>query len=247
MKTTRILSLLIPLLVVSNARSQTSVTDSPQAQVAASSMHTNTLWEALKGKVDFGLDVGVTKLQDLNINQINGRDLPYLIGPGTTLDKAIYKFNPGIRVDLSARCRFTDSLSLGLETGFIYDSVDKRERSLTIFGTPLTQQASVSNEGIYEVPILADMVYRFPTTGRLKPYVGVGLGGAVTILDVPEPTQSDFTFAYQGVAGVSVDIAEQWDMGLGYKFLGTLDHDLGIFKTDPTYTHCVFVSWTYRY
>ena len=247
MRTTRILTLIIPLLVVANARSQTALVDSSQAQFAASSTHTNTLWEDLQGKVYIGFDVGVALQQDLKIKQISGLDLPIMVAPGTTLDKAAYEFDPGIRVDLNARYRLTDSLSLGLEAGFIYNNINKIEVTETSLGTTSTAEFGASDSRIYQVPILADMVYRFPTHGRLKPYVGAGLGGVVTILELPSSTQNDFTFAYQGMAGISVEIDPQWDMGLGYEFLGTLDHTLGDLKTDPMYTHCVFISWTYKY
>jgi opacity protein-like surface antigen len=64
------------------------------------------------------------------------------------------------------------------------------------------------------------------------PYIGGGVGGAATFFDTdgfyrPVPggsvtlhgSDSDFVFAWQGLAGVRLDVNNTMSVGLGYRFL----------------------------
>ena len=65
-------------------------------------------------------------------------------------------------------------------------------------------------------------------------------------------TATDFLFGYQALAGIKYDISRGWDFKVGYKFLATAEgHDWTIngvnVKTDPTMSHSIFASLTYKF
>ena len=60
------------------------------------------------------------------------------------------------------------------------------------------------------------------------PYVGAGIGGAVTELEVYQhhfyASDTDITPAYQALAGVRFTLNRHTEMGVGYRFLATTSH-----------------------
>ena len=79
---------------------------------------------------------------------------------------------------------------------------------------------------------MVNALYDIKTPSRIHPYLGVGVGGAnVKVADVGPvgPTNFDdsqWTFAYQGIAGVAATLAETFEAFVEYRYLGTLGLDL---------------------
>lgn len=134
-----------------------------------------------------------------------------------------------------------------MQTAEIWNSVD------TLNGQ------SVSGAGlsvdIHQIPVLANLVYKTPVKSGFSGYLGAGAGGIASIFSVSgegtSASDTDYTFAYQGMAGVKYQIAPNMDVGLGYKFLGTLDHHWTLegegFSTTSLYTHSILATFTFRF
>jgi len=111
---------------------------------------------------------------------------------------------------------------------------------------------------LVELPIMLNVIYTQPLGRHFSAYVGGGMGGAFSDYSSGwGSTESDTTFAFQGLAGLKYTFNEHWDLGVTYKFLGTTEHDVGSgwdsngnvteFKSDGTLTHSVLVALTCKF
>lgn len=79
---------------------------------------------------------------------------------------------------------------------------------------------------------MANALYDIPTQSRFHPYLGVGVGGADVKMGDVGPingtnfSDSQWAFAYQGIAGISATLADTFEAFVEYRYLGTLDLDL---------------------
>ncbi len=60
---------------------------------------------------------------------------------------------------------------------------------------------------------------------RFTPYIGAGVGYAYNKLDGAGISESESNFAYQGIAGVSYTIDNNWALTAQYNYVDTLDFD----------------------
>jgi len=179
------------------------------------------------------VDAGAAIQQDVNIKNGGGK----------------VDFDTGFRTGLGLGYNFCDSLSAQLETGVIGNSINN------VGGTSLS--AIGASAEIYEVPMLANVVYKIPTHSAWTPYFGIGAGGAATMLrssNVPlgfPKSATDFTFAFQGTAGLKYALGKNMELGVAYKFLGTTDHSWSqngvTLKTDGTMTHSILATFTWSF
>jgi opacity protein-like surface antigen len=149
-------------------------------------------------------------------------------------------FDPGVRFDVSLGYHLTKALAADFQTGFIYNSVDR------IAGTSLSDIGASAD--FYQIPLLLGLSYTVPIHGPIKGFLGAGLGGVISRFSGNSSggniDHTDFTFGYQGVAGIKYEFNDRMDVGLAYKFLGTTDHDFGSgTKSDGTMAHCIMVSF----
>jgi opacity protein-like surface antigen len=95
--------------------------------------------------------------------------------------------------------------------------------------------ASIHDTSFGTAPILANIIlqYQIPQT-IVVPYIGGGVGGALTFFDAhdyyqPVPggaivlhgSESDFVFAWQAQAGVRFNLNDTMSVGLAYRYLHT--------------------------
>jgi OmpA-OmpF porin, OOP family len=190
------------------------------------------------GRFYVNADLGGSLLQDVTIKNL-----------GTKVS-----FEPGVRGDVSFGYNVIGPMAVEFETGSIWNSLDGANRQMVFPGS--------EHVDLYQVPFLGNMVFRVPLKCGLTPYIGAGLGGVASTLDVRFPetfgfhrheSDTDFTFAYQGMAGLKYAFASDMEVGVGYKFLGTLDHSwfggnpFLVTETKPTYSHSIMASFTYRF
>jgi opacity protein-like surface antigen len=176
------------------------------------------------------LDAGVSMVQDLNIKG------------GNTVE-----INPGARFDGAFGWQFSKPLAAEFETGITLNSVDK------IGGIAVSSYGGRAD--IYQIPMLVNLVYTLPVQGKIKPYVGAGAGGIATMADMQTPlgniNDTDFTFGYQGFAGVRWTLSERADIGVAYKFMASLDHgwsSSGVtLKTDGMFTHALMLFFRWKF
>jgi OOP family OmpA-OmpF porin len=158
-------------------------------------------------------------------------------------------FDPGVRTSLNFGYNFCKSFAAEIETGSIWNSLDK------VNGTPLSD---FNQEGdLYQVPILAKVIFKLPFENGLTPYIGGGVGGVGASLRLQDSfvddTDTDFAFAYQGEAGLKYAINEHIEVGVGYKFIGTSGYSF--FENDPffqaktsnSYNHSILASFVWNF
>jgi len=163
-------------------------------------------------------------------------------------------YNPGIRADVALGYNINDSWAVELSTGVIWNSMDK------VNGVPLSSFNETFDT--YIIPNLVNVIYKVPTKSSWTPYVGVGVGSVVSIVDInadnfhggnPDLSDSDFTFAYQAEAGLKYSLTKNVSIGIDYKFLGTLAQSWYMrsfanhLETDATYTHAILVNFNWKF
>ncbi len=127
------------------------------------------------------------------------------------------RYDVGAAFDMVLGYAFNRWVSAEVETGFRWTSVDS------------IQDAWVDDTDYSAVPILANIVLQYPIPRtRIVPYLGAGVGGAATMLDIGMISTpagdfwgdtSDFVFAWQLFAGVRVELSPHVSIGLAYKFV----------------------------
>jgi opacity protein-like surface antigen len=162
-------------------------------------------------------------------------------------------FNPGVRGDVSIGYNFIPQLAAEFETGTIWNSLDSRSRRVVFPGT--------DEADLFQVPFLANLVFRIPCHNGFIPYIGGGIGGVASTFALhadnagfhAHANDTEFTFAYEGMAGVKYAFASNMEVDVGYKFLGTLEQTWFnnnpnlITRADPLYSHSFLVSFAYRF
>jgi opacity protein-like surface antigen len=186
-------------------------------------------------------EIGGTLLRDLNVKNT-----------GTRLS-----FDPGSRVDFSFGYNIVPQVSVGFETGVIWNSVDRAN------GVSLSSMDERAD--LYQVPFLANLIFRAPLPGGFSAYLGAGAGGVASTFDLRQDQviggtefrfhdrDSDFTFAYEGMAGLKYAFGWNMEVGVGYKFMGTLNHTW--FEGDPNletrtghvYSHSILATFTWGF
>ncbi len=152
------------------------------------------------------------------------------------------EFDPGVRagigVGYTLRATPSYEAAVQFESGVIYNSIN---RFRSDFG-----DASADGD-MYQVPILADILYTFSAGPRLVPYVGIGGGGVYSRVHIESmegffvgDTSDSFDPAVQALVGVRYKLDERNEIGLGYKFLAA-------FAEETIQTHAVSLTYVLRF
>jgi opacity protein-like surface antigen len=157
--------------------------------------------------------------------------------------RAITSFDTGFRLDFKGGVACGENWAFELETGVIYNAVDKIDGASLDPGDRLE---------FAEIPLLLNVIYKLPFRGPLTAYVGAGVGGVVGTYYAESSGfssyTSDLTFGYQAMAGVRYALNDRWDIGVAYKFLGTSEHEWDAdVKSNGTRTHSVLATVSYRF
>jgi opacity protein-like surface antigen len=182
-------------------------------------------------------DVGSALQQDTQFHQSN----PMRIQGAT--------FNPGVRADVDLGYNLNDTWAVEFETGVNWNSIN------SVGGLELD---SISESfDTYTIPLLANVIYKFPTQSSWTPYVGMGVGGVVSMADFGNATSDSsdtcFTFAWQAEAGLKYALTKNASIGVAYKYFNTLnerwffsnvnDH----VKFDGVHIHAIVASFTWTF
>lgn len=184
-------------------------------------------------------------------------DLDLSLPSGTYRIQPFVRFDTGVRFDVTLGYQLFKNVALEFNTGLIYNHATQVgvDVSTPIIDGTATIELDGLEADMYQIPLLFNVIYQVPTHWALKPYVGVGAGGVYSILDInanlPDiswgETLNDFTFGYQGMVGVTCQISKHIDVGVGYKFLGTFDHEDKGSKTEGTRTHSASILFTWHF
>lgn len=179
------------------------------------------------------IDAGVNIVNDIDFDAFGG--------------SATLELDPGFRGSVAGGYRFTPMIAAELETGFLFNSVDQ------ISGPG--GSASIDDTVFSQVPILANVIFRFENSSPFTPFVGAGAGGVASFLSVDDGTtddsDSDFVFAWQLQAGVHYKISDTMSAGLTYKYLGTDGPGFDIegveFEVDSVHNHAIMGSFNWSF
>jgi opacity protein-like surface antigen len=178
----------------------------------------------------FEVNPGVVWMQDVSYRE-----------PGVS---GSFRVDPGPSLELALGYNLNQSLLIEVQSGLL---------AFTGTSSHLNQFDVYVRDDIYQVPIMARLIYKVPLRSRFRPFVGVGVGGVYTSVDedagfyFARSVGSDFTFGYQACAGVRYQINRLIALGLAYDFIGTLDHNFGNVHIGQTLTHNVAVSLSLQF
>ena len=150
-------------------------------------------------------------------------------------------FNHGVRLDGTVGYRFDSSWAVEVEGGFAGNQIS------SIGGVkPLTDIF------LYQYPVLANVVYRYPLGEHWRVWAGVGAGAVWSTLDFNGIVDdTDLQYAYQAKAGVGYAVGKTIEFSICYKFLGTGDHSWNIVgdpgNTEGNMSHSVMAAITLKF
>ena len=177
----------------------------------------------IAGRGYLSLDVGLALQQDITLQRAG--------------DSRRLSFDPGARLDLSGGLHLSESWRAELELGFIFNSV-----------SAIDGESAGSSAEYFQVPIMANGIYTLPLHGPIRVYVGAGLGGVASMFwNNLFDADDSFTFGYQAIVGAKYALNDSLDLGLSYKLLGTLEHDLGPATADGTFSHSILAAITFKF
>lgn len=146
--------------------------------------------------------------EDATLSEIGGP-----VTGGTEL-----KLSAGTQFDFAVGGRLTPWLALEAELGSAFNEVDS------------VGNWSYPDSSLYQLTMMANVVFELPQ-GRLVPFAGFGAGGVYSTLSFgnyyyyyyseSDGYGDDFVAACQTFAGLRVQIAEGWNLGVVYRFLAT--------------------------
>jgi len=183
-----------------------TVFDSPTSSPAGSTGPEHDNATPLGGKVYFGFDAGAALQQNITLSDTVG-------------DSEQVAFDPGVSLDVQAGYNLTKNWAAELELGLVISPVQYSYALGTdCMGVDLVQ-----------LPVMVNLVYSQPLGKNCSVYLGVGAGGVFSHYEdvYGDTTPSASAFGYQGMAGFKYSINQKWDLGVGYKCLGTTSYDVG--------------------
>lgn len=221
-------------------------TQSPQSQTGDSQFFlTRNLYVQFDG--------GLAYQQDATLEETISSGIP-----PANFTSGTVTFNPGIRGNIALGYNINQSWAAEFETGVLWNSIDSFDST-----TLSTVGASFDT---YTIPLLVNIVYRIPIKGPWTSYLGVGAGGAASILSYSQTylgtryswDSSDFAFGYQAKAGLQYKLSRNASLGIAYEFLGTANPSWGStqnfgtpanyqFKEKGFYTHSLVISFTWNF
>jgi opacity protein-like surface antigen len=144
---------------------------------------------------------------------------------GRLAERELYQsvtFQPGIRFDIEPFYNVTDWFSVGVEGAFIYNTI----HSIQIEDVSLySGDAALGNGALYQVPILANARFQFPSDGPFRGYCGGGVGGvwdySTISLGGSNFTNYQWNYAFQLTVGFVYTIAPGLDLDTSFKALCT--------------------------
>ncbi|MGE0152326.1 MAG: OmpA family protein [Reyranellaceae bacterium] len=104
-------------------------------------------------------------------------------------------------------------------------------------------------ERVQSGALMANFIYEFFSDGVVSPYIGAGAGAAF-VKGKGQLDDSDFVFAYQGIAGVNVKVSPNVVLSADYRYFRTADPQLkenGVSADFDYVNHTGMVGLAYRF
>jgi len=168
-------------------------------------------------------------------------------GDGRTYNKFV--FQPGIRFDLEPGYNVTDWFRVGLESSFIYNQLHSVSSNNNVF----YKGSTFGNGGFYQVPVLANVTFTYPTDGPIRGYLGAGTGAAWDILQLSIDADEAYTsyhwnFVWEVTAGFTYNVMPGLDLDIAYKLLSTPNPNFqGQGQYQASFNHTAEIGLAYRF
>jgi opacity protein-like surface antigen len=155
----------------------------------------------------------------MGVNFANDLDVKVSATPTRGPSSGTFDVETGFRLSTGYDFKVNDYFSAELETGFIYNDIN--DESIPDFGAWYGQ-----------VPLLVNLVVRYPFESGWTPFAGIGGGVSVGILDlsfrqftpedkVVEESGVKLKPAWQILGGLQYRLNENWALSFVYKYLET--------------------------
>jgi OmpA-OmpF porin, OOP family len=191
------------------------------ALMAALPVHAQFDWQH---RVYVKADGGGVVTSDTDVKEIFGP-----VPAGTEIE-----FDPGPRFGIALGYNVTDWFATELEFGILANSIKDITGAQSIEGTFLN------------TPVLVNVKLQLPTGTPFTPYIGIGGGGASSVLDLDHldyggmhisGTASDAVYAWQAFGGFRIALNDHMGLGLEYRYFRagapTFEGDHGFFSDLP--------------
>jgi len=152
------------------------------------------------------------------------------------------EMNPGVRVDVAVGYMIARDWAIEVQSGLTWNEVDKI--TAEYMGDEMSENVDAD---LFQIPIMANLIYRMPLDSPFKPWIGAGAGGIFSMINGDDVDENDFTFAFQGMAGLDYELNESTSIGLGYKFMVNLDPEFDDVEMDDIYTHAIMAFFRFQF
>lgn len=160
------------------------------------------------------------------------------------------QFNPGFRMDLGGFYNVTNGFDFGLESGFIYNSISS-------VGPIASGSEYFGNGQFYQIPLLANMRFQIPNSGKLRGYCTGGFGGVFEYISISSSplflgslTKHEWNYAFQLGLGLQYNLVPGLDLETSFKTLITpnpLIFSDGTSQVKASYNYALEVGLAYRF
>ena len=177
-----------------------------------------------------GVSVGCAVLSGISARAADGPG-PYFkaeIGPNIPEDVTLrdflglgggkIEFDPGMRLAIGGGYAFNDFIAIGGETGASFNYIDNISGGFRGEG----------DSSIGQVPLLGNIIFKFPNPTGLVPFIGAGAGVSFAYFNaddlvfedtIVDGSEVDAVFAWQAFAGLKYALNDRMSLGLTYKYL----------------------------
>lgn len=171
------------------------------------------------------------------------------------LAHAQYNFDPGFRMDFESFYNITNGFSFGLESACIFNSVS----SIFFYGqgqedSRIAGSAAMGNAEFWQVPILMNMKFQIPNSGRFRGYCLGGFGGVWDYFSYSgvgaDLTQHQWNYAFQLGAGFQYNLLPGLDLDTSFKTFITPNPLLfsdGTSQVKASYNYTLEIGLAYRF
>lgn len=165
------------------------------------------------------------------------------------------KFDPGIRFDIEAFYNITNGFYFGLESAFIYNeigSVLRTEGGQT--HSYVSGDSDLGYAAFYQVPVLMNIRFQIPNSGRLRGYCTGGFGGVWDFITASSSestlSQHQWNYAFQLGAGFQYNLLPGLDLDTCFKTFITPNPLLfsdGTSQVKTSYNYTIEIGIAYRF
>lgn len=231
-----------------SASASTPMPSSTSVVTPESSNGVNTTPSPMSDTGDYGPVEGFGFRSNVGVAFQQSQSLRVLVD-GTSVYNSI-TFQPGIRFDIEPFYNVTDWFSVGVESAFIYNQIHSVQADdVTVY----SGDSNFGNGAFYQVPILANVRFQFPSDGPFRGFCGGGVGGVWDFLTVSalgeNGTSYQWNYTFQLATGFIYNVAPGLDLETSFKALCT-PNPLGEgadSQTKAAYSYTAEVGLAYRF